>query len=390
MSLVSAVPGKLLSTTLQLPKSARGAVTWSIRDHKNRLVGRGQVSVSGTNVVISTVLPSTCHVPNDGSKYLINATDGYSSVSEYFSVVSGESVNVQHNSHIAYLQNRVFRDTLIVDEPVQSITIAGTLINGASLILANTPVTAAGRRLGDGWAYNFDYSTDSVGKTATPPGSLNTYTSACLGYGTVIWDFQRQNAEEPDQEIHHLFTITPYSSNFMRDIKMLVDKARIGDVNQYLSYTTTDLCHALLRGCDYVMQSPPVAGGWPLDLMPLSLKDYIVKAGALDLLRAQYQAEGMSQFDMQGLGVQLTVDRTQFLSELINELTSDLQGLVQAKNEWLNQGAPLGPVLPAGRRTIGVLGISRGTYSPWPMVPLPVVMGGYTFLGAGAGFGPMY
>ena len=98
----------------------------------------------------------------------------------------------------------------------------------------------------------------------------------------------------------------------------------------------------------------------------------------------------MSQMDLQGLGVQLQVDRTQILAQLIGELQTDWANLPQAKNVWMAQGAPLGSVLASGKRPIGVLGLSRGTYSPWPMYPLPIVMGGYTFLGAGAGYGQLY
>jgi len=380
----------LLSATLILPQAASGPVSWTIRDYNGNLVVRGKVAPSGTNVVVSVVLPANCKVPPDGSKYVISATDGITSTSEAFSVLAPIPLATSHGTEVAYMQGRVFQDSLILAEPAENISITVVSVNGQMLIPQTLLPTQTGYRRGDAWVYSFDYSATTAGAAVTPPGVLNTFTSATLGCGIITWDYTGCNDIEASQEVHPFFTITPYSSTYMTDIRMLVDKARIGDVNEYLAYKPSDLAHSLLRGNDYVMQSAPVAGGWPLDLMPLSLKDYIVKASALDILRAQYQAEGMSQFDMQGLGVQLQVDRTQYLAQLIGEMTQDLALLPGAKNNWMAQGAPLGPQLAAGKRPIGILGLSRGVYSTFPMYPLPIVTAGYSFLGYGAGFGPLF
>lgn len=387
MSIVSAVPGKVLSTTLQLPQAARNVVKWVVRDDKGNVVAKGQVAPAGMQVIISTVLPSTISIPNDGSKYSISASDGNTSAIEYFSIVSPDSFNMGYTQEVVYMKGRTFTDQLVLDRPAECISVQINRIDN-SVALASTEICCDPVRKGDAWIYRFDASAAVVG---TPPGQIDMRTSSTLGVGTIVWDFTYCDECDATQEIHPVFTITPYSSNFLTSIRATVDKARMGDVNQYLAYRMSDLCHAFMRGCDYVMQSPPVAGGWPLDMVPYSLRDYIIKASCVDILRSQFVAEGMSSFDLQGLRTQLQIDRTQYLSTLIDQMNSDLEKLPQAKNEWLAQGGPLGSAVAGGVRPIGVLGLTRGTYSPWPMFPLPIVMGGgYSFLGGGAGFGPLY
>jgi hypothetical protein len=245
---------------------------------------------------------------------------------------------------------------------------------------------------GTNYVYNFDFSAYSQGSSFSPPGSLNTNTASGFGTGSVIWDYLLSDGITESQEAHVFYTITPYTLTFINAIRKLVDKARIGDVNTYLQYTMSDLAHALTRGCDYVMQSPPVPGGWSLDQIPISLKDYIVKASAIDILRAQYMAEGMSAFNFQGLRTSLETDRTQYLGQLISELENDLQGLPQAKNLWCSQGSPLGTQLVPGKRVIGMLALTTGTYSNIPIPSLPILNNGsYAFAGPyGMGWGPRY
>lgn len=393
MSLVSAVVGRNFSTTLMLAQNARAIVSWQVRDPSGTIVLQGTAAPAGSAVVVAGVLPSTSVVPIDGSKYSISASDGNTSVREYFTVLPPSQVQTQHGLEVAYLQKRAFRDTLILRCQADCVSVTMSLADDTWPIPPATPVAVCDPpwRRGDAWVYQLDLAKSALFAGTAPPGVVNTKTSTGLGMGTVVWDYTPVDDVGPCQELHPFYTITTHSMFFMTAIGKLIDKARIGDVNAYLSYTPSDLCHGLIRGMDYVMQSPPVAGGWSLDQCPVALRDYIVKAGAIDMLRAQYQAEGMSQFDLQGMRTQLLVDRTQYLAQLIGELEADMAGLPQAKNEWLAQGAPLGSQLAGGVRPIGVLGLTRGTYSPWPMQPMPIISGGaYSFIGGGLGYGPLF
>lgn len=362
-----------------------------MRSHEGKVILKGQCAPAGNTVIISGVLPSSSPVPPDGSKYSVSATDGNTSATEYFSVIAPLSIQTQHGVEIAYLEKHAFRDTLILPSRADCVSVKISLGDGswpAGMLPINIPDHS--HKVGDAYVYSFDYSKTQQGQGTAPPGVVNTRPDSTLGFGTVIWEYTLEDSVETDQALHPFYTINAHSMMFINAIRKMVDKARIGDVNEYLAYTMSDLAHALLRGCDYVMQSPPVAGGWALNQIPVSLRDYIVKAGALDVLRAQYQAEGMSAFDLQGMRTQLQVDRTQVLVGLIDQLNADMEKLPQAKNEWLAQGAPLGNQLAGGKRPIGTLALTRGTYSPWPMVPMPIVTGGYSFIGGGLGFGPLY
>ena len=357
------------------------------------MVINGQVSTTTTSVIIATTLPSNVSIPLDGSKYSIYATDGITSAVEYFTVIAPVDISTQHGIEIAYLQGSVFKDSLILSSSVSDINITMYLDDGTTIVPPASPISlnvSSPTMYGTNYVYAFDYSQYFPGSSANPAGSLNTNTYSGFGTGTVIWDYLLSDGITESQEIHPFYTVTPHSMVFINAIRKMVDKARIGDVNLYLQYTMSDLCHALTRGCDYVMQSPPVATGFALDQIPIMLKDYIIKAAAIDILRAQYMAEGMSAFDFQGMRTALQVDRTQYLSQLISELEADLQGLPSAKNFWLAQGAPLGSAISPGKRPIGMLALTTGTYSNIPMPALPIMgASGYSFSPYGMGWGPL-
>jgi hypothetical protein len=286
-----------------------------------------------------------------------------------------------------------FKDSIVLPAQAEDISVKIALTDGTWPISSQMPahIRHPPLRKGTSYIYSFNYAHTPGGHSTVPAGIIDTKVGNTFGTGNVIWDYTLLESEETNQEIHPFYTITPHTMPFLTAIRKLVDKARIGDVNGYLEYTMSDLCHAFMRGCEFVMQSPPASGGWSLIQTPISLKDPIVKAAALDMLRAQYQAEGMSQMDLQGMRTTLTVDRTQYLAQLIGELSQDLDAnLVRIKNVWMAQGSPMGNLLSGGRRPIGILGLTRGSYSPWPMCPLPVITGSYQFLGGGYGYGFMY
>lgn len=373
MSLVSAVPGQTVSTTIQLPKAAGGPVKWTVRSPRGRLVASGQSAPSGQLCLVSFVLPSEVEIPLDGSRYAITVSDGVSTATEYFEVVDPDGIEVEHGVEVGYMFGQKLADSLILPGPADEVSVTALLLDG-SVLIASTPIDVDNdvSRRGDAYVYKFVSS-----------GAVDTRPNTSMGVGTLVWSYTLADAELPQQELHPFYTITPYAADFANAIRKIVDKARIGDANRYLDITMTDLMHAVIRGADYVMQSEPLATGFALNQMPRMLRDYIIKAGAIDILRAQYLAEGMSQGDFQGLGVQLNVDRTQYLDQLISQLSAELEKLPSAKNKWMQQGSPLGAQLASGKRPIGVLGLSTGTYSNMPMVPLPFYMMGnanYNFL----------
>src|SRR5258708_4435213 len=122
MSLISAVPGKAFSTTLYLPQAALGVVLWSIRDNRGKLVLKGQLPPSNNKVIISGVLPSGVEVPPDGSRFSLTATDGKSSATEYFEVISPIQVD-DHGTEIAYLAGHPFTDVLVLPRRAECVTV---------------------------------------------------------------------------------------------------------------------------------------------------------------------------------------------------------------------------------------------------------------------------
>ncbi len=375
--MISAVPGQAIQTTLTLPQVATKQIRWIIRDHTGKLMAQGVSPPTGVSVVINTVLPSSAVIPLDGSKYVISATDGTTSAAEWFSVLSPtDPVQNDHGIEMAYLQGRAFTDSIILPYQPTALTVSINLTAGTVVRTDVSVDVAQYTRIGQSFAYKYG------------AGVVDTQTGSTLGTGIVTWMITDPSGNE-SFELHPFYTITTRTMLFINGIRKLVDKIRLGDVHQYLQFTMSDLAHGMNRGIDYVAQSPPLMTLFPLDQAPLSMADYIIKAGAVDIIQAQYLAEGMGAFDFQGLGVQLNVDRTQYLESMLNSLKGDLDKLTDVKKKWLEMGKPTGDVRVVGMRPIGILGLSTGVYSNMPVYGRPFIFGsgGYNFM---RGYGPRF
>ena len=71
------------------------------------------------------------------------------------------------------------------------------------------------------------------------------------------------------------------------------------------------------------------------------MTDLIVKAGAMHALQGQYLAEGMTTFDFQGLGVQLSIDRTQYIQTIVDQLNQELTDRIpRTKRLYIRSSSP--------------------------------------------------
>jgi hypothetical protein len=364
--MISATPGSTVAATMTLPKAAVAVVKWVVRDPAGNVVADGQQPATGTLVALSFVMPSDAMIPLDGTNYSVVATDGVTTVQDSINLVSSLDPSYYHSDEIAYVQGKHFVARLIVTKPLSSGTVTVASHCGGVIVAATNIVLSSPQNLGNSLLYTMDL------------GVVDTGTAGGYGMGSVVWDYVDEDGAS-DQALHAYWTITNYSSTYLAAIRKLVDRAKIGDANRYMNITTADLANALIRGMEYVAISPPMLTPFSLDQIPITLRDYVIKAAAVDFLRAQYLAEGMSAFDMQGLGVQLNVDRSQYLDSLAQQLNNDLQGLPAAKKAWQQQGSPMGGCLVAGVRPIGILALTTGVYSNYAVTPQSLLSNGYGY-----------
>ena len=375
----SLTPGAAFSTTVGLPQFTVGPMAWSIRDATGAVVARGTCVAAGKSVQVLGVLPSNVDVPADGTPYVLVVTDGTTASQVAFSVVAIDDEVPSHGVEVAYVAGRSFADALVTDALATNVTVSVSDCTGKVLV-AETAVTTNSERAGSLiWKY--------------AGGVLSPATGQSMATGTSLWEYDDDDGRR-QQEVHAFYTITPYSLEWLNVIRKLVDRARLGDAHRYLEVTVTDLAHALVRGCEFVASSPPFLTPFTLDGLPITLRDYITKAGAIDLLRSLQLAEGLSAFDFTGLGVQLNVDRSSHYGDTISALQADLDKLVEVKKAWMAAGSPMGAIAAQTRRPIGALLLTTGVYSNQPSRTLPFVYGWgnasfYGFGRLGGGGAPM-
>lgn len=359
-------PGAAFALSVQLPKAYSGPVAWAMRDPHGEVVVRGTASATGSSAPVSGTLPATVDVPVDGSPFVLVVASKDGGVASQLAVsVVGDDEETVHGSEVAYVAGKNFSDTLYTDLTITAADV--TVYNGVDVVASGSGV-ASNRGGGKAWKFT--------------SGPLSFATGTTYGTGTTLWTFADDEGNEY-QEVHAIYAITPYSLGFLNVIRKLVDRARVGDAHRYLEVTMTDLAHALLRGADYVASAPPYPTVFNLDGLPTMLRDFITKAGALDLLRSLQLAEGLSAFDFSGLGVQLNVDRSAHYGDTISQLQADIEKVGDAKKQWMAAGAPMGAVTSAPKRAIGVLGLTTGVYSNMPQRSFPFVYGAGGFYGFG-------
>jgi hypothetical protein len=140
-------------------------------------------------------------------------------------------------------------------------------------------------------------------------------------------------------EIHNLYVASPKLVAMIHDVRMDVDKARLMDVIPKLTLEDWEIAHFINIGMQRLNASPPQFTGWNIGSLPGQMRYLLLKAACYEVLNALVQAEGQAAFEFQGLAVNLSVDRTQYLSNTLERLNSQLQAdLVPAKRLMARAG----------------------------------------------------
>jgi hypothetical protein len=349
MPLIRAVRGQTVRTEALFedsdgnPVAGSSPATWVVRDYNNVLVTQGNGVQDLTNSglwLADVIIPLAAPVSHLLEKYsmiwtLPRASGNDVILIERFEVVpEGDPVRPVNQTDKLLVQGGHFSDTLIlpaVPEPgtlsLQVFSVTGEVVYTAGALPTVTHRVINGQ-------YYFDHISNVQ------------QAQFMAGYGgdgfapyMSLWQYQLPT-EGPSFEYHTIYVINHREAAYINDLRRLIDRVNLGDIHPYLAFTDIDLAHYLLRGLDRINGQSPQLTSFTLGNLPLAFKDHLIKAAAVEALRAQYLAEGYLAFDFQGLGVQLNVERTQYISELANMLDSDLQNnLKDTKATYARSGA---------------------------------------------------
>lgn len=201
--------------------------------------------------------------------------------------------------------------------------------------------------------YSYTYP-DNHGFTAS-----NSIDGSFIGK----WIARGGTLTQPEVATVSVYIFNNTALKLIEDMRSTLDKANLQHIHDYLSWDSVTFAHHLFRGFDRVNGAGPITTNFSVNQpLPVGLRHYIVKAAVLSAAQAQYQAEGHSSFDFQGLGVQLSTDRLAPLDALINQLQADLERLPDDKKTWNQAGGPVENGLGRGGAPIAS-GITLGAYT---------------------------
>lgn len=346
-----------------------GGVSYSITTPNNLLVLSGSASQDPNNPArwtINFTIPKTAPVTNGDERYLLKwraaSANEIVSSQEYFQVLDQASTETVDSS-IVTLVGSPFNANLITPNNNLS-TLSLRIINpeGTPVISLNNLINADPSQVSEpgpiepssnGDKYIYSINVDN-------PDWLQSLTMRPTGLATYFAYYNYTDSSGPQTEIQPLYLANALLVNMMNDMRQYVDMLRNNDAIAELRISEAKLLHFAFQGLLRVNATSPA--NFTFDFIMLSRVPqfyfWILKAAQFELLQALYLAEGMTAFDLQGMSVQLTSDRTQYISALSESIKNDLDNMLpKVKSQYARSGGFTG--------RIGTIGMVLGPSSNW-------------------------
>ena len=170
----------------------------------------------------------------------------------------------------------------------------------------------------------------------------------------VHWEVEFDDGEK-EREVHELYIITPIVLKYISDVRRKIDKGQVWNLNPALNIHDWEIIAHLLYALDRINSLPATITGWDLNTIgSIKANTHLIDLTCVEILRAQYLAEGLSAFNFSGQSTQLDSDRTQYIQGMIDQLNTDLEEKIRKFKK--------GVVRASG----GVLSINIGPSTNYP------------------------
>lgn len=264
---------------------------------------------------------------------------------------------------VVWFKGQPLTDVLVTSKPIT--TLSATIQNGAGEGVLTIPSVTRGtarqvRNTSD-VPDRFDVGSKAITTwqtevTLSGAFDLPESTVPYLIYYTIT------TADGVEQVVHQLFWTNNRVINLMMRLRSYLDKARLTEIDPNMQWSDNELVAATYEGLQYVNGYEPMTTYWRQSDLPMPLDSYWMYASAHYLLNTRYLAEGMTKFNFTGLNTTLDNDRTEALVYKIDELTTRLQMLTNAKKSAItSEGKGMADptaTSTVGSRSIGLLGLS--------------------------------
>lgn len=139
------------------------------------------------------------------------------------------------------------------------------------------------------------------------------------------WEVEFADGEK-EREIHELYVVQPIVLKFVSDIRRRIDKGQVWNLNPALRIHDWEIIAHMLFALDRINSLPATITSWDLNtIVSIRGNTHLIDLTCIEILRAQYLAEGLSAFNFSGQSTQLDSDRTQYIQTMIDQLNTDLE-----------------------------------------------------------------
>ncbi len=337
------------------PLIGSGPVNWTIFDYNNNNIMTGVAQQNLSNAALWSaefVLPQSCPLTNNGKRYSLVwnlpqlNSPGATGIERFQVIAANNPLQPGDKTDIIFFERQPFSDHLLTKEEIAGSSLHYTIHD------------AEGQKLYDGGLISANtgqiIEEDLIDYQITiDPERCDGLSAIRMGFTPYIgmWKYETI-AGDINSELHMLYAINFKISVLIHKLRQSVDRAVMADINKYLAYTDVDMIAFLIRGLDRVNLAPPWISYYALGMLPAECQDIVIKCAAIELLRAQLLAEGISNaFEFSGAGVQLNVDRTALYENLINQWSNEVDAnLKSIKRLLIRRSGP------------GILGVTIGRY----------------------------
>lgn len=335
-----------------VPKINSSAV-YTVFDQASNVILSGSATQDQINTekwFSQITIPDSALVSEGAEKYYIIwdliASDNSNHTSrEYFIVTDGEPQYAQ-STDITTMEGSIVEDRLILNSDLEYFIMEIRDLNDEILYTSNSvdnPVPAENR-----------FGLKTYVHNAGIVSSLRSDNNFGLAPYYVFWYYKLPGVSV-QLETHALYVLSTRMLHFINVLSHDLDKAKNLDIDETLRFDSAEYAHFILEGLNSLNMAGTTLTGWTISTVPKSLYSLLTLSAKIHALRAWSLAEGLRAFDFSGQSTQLTIDRTQYIENLLGKLESEFeQRSTQAKTLFIKSRSP------------GVLNISVGPHTNYP------------------------
>jgi hypothetical protein len=378
MSVVNAASGQTISASARFTDefgnpilNIAPPVTFKVFDPSFRLVLTGtgvQDNVDRALFTATFTLPASAPPTGPGERYriqwLARTTSGRGgemfTETEQFPLTNPENdPDSLFPKDVVVIPGLPFQDQFKINFTATPPNVSYSIIDEFGQVQGGIPAIAPPAQVGNFLVYTAAYATSLPVPVGVQQHYMGNWVAQAAGMS-------------PQVESHPVYVMTPILQTICHAIYRMLSGGILENVGPYLTWTAGEISHHAIKGFEWLNGVPPRTSPFSISHgLPVGLTQYIEKAAMVSALRAQQFAYA-SDWDFQGLGVQLNVNRAA-LGDLINQFESDLGNAQTAKTNWYASGSPIGAV--------------HAAQGPRPLSQSQIVIGpGTNFVAPNVGF----